>query len=288
MITSTSNGRIKQIVQLQKKSSLRKELDVYVVEGRKMFFEAKPAHMVQVFVSESFLKKEEQAKAFAAHMGVPLERVAVGLQDTGGSYTEGVAPWEVVSDSVMSVMSDTKTPQGVLCVLKQQHYQLEELLHTENPRLLLLENLRDPGNLGTILRTGEGAGISGVLLTEGCVDIYNPKTIRSTMGSLYRVPFFYIKEDQLSGVLSAIRKKGLPIYAAALTDSVAYWELSYREGCVFMIGNEANGLSQEMVAQADRTIHIPMDGAVESLNAAVAASILMYEASRQTNQSGDC
>ncbi len=283
MITSTGNQKIKHIIQLQKKASLRKELDVYVVEGRKMFFEARPAQLVQVFVSESFLKKQEQAEAFGKQMSLSEACVKKLMENPAAENLEpGVAPWEVVSDNVMSVMSDTKTPQGILCVLKQQHYKLEDMLKGESPRLVFLENLRDPGNLGTILRTGEGAGISGVLLTEGCVDIYNPKTIRSTMGSLYRVPFFYMKEEQLDEVLNTLRKKNLPIYAAALSHSVSYGELSYKDGCVFMIGNEANGLTDEMIAKADRAIHIPMEGCVESLNAAVAAAILMYESYRQT------
>lgn len=283
MITSTSNQKIKQIIQLQKKASLRKELDVFVVEGKKMFLEAKPAHMVQVFVSESFLKKHEQAKSFGEKMALSNSCIKKLIENPRAEIShEGAVPWEVVSDAVMGSMSDTKTPQGVLCLLKQQHYELEDLLKVEHPRLIFLENLRDPGNLGTIFRTGEGAGISGILLTEGCVDIYNPKTIRSTMGSLYRMPFFYIKEEQLDEVIKKLRNERLPIYAAALSHSVPYTALSFKEGCVFMIGNEANGLTDKMIGKADRTIHIPMEGCVESLNAAVAAAILMYESHRQT------
>ncbi len=234
-----------------------------------MFSEAAPEQIAQVYVSESFLARQEQRalvqeKCRAVQKGCPQ------------------IPWEVVSDHVMEAMSDTMTPQGILCVMRRQHARLEDMLSSETPRLLLLEDLRDPGNLGTILRTGEGAGISGVLLTRGCVDIYNPKTIRSTMGSLYRVPFLYMEDvDQ---VLAVLRSRRLPVYAAALAESVSYTELSYRGGCVFMIGNEANGLSRELTAKADRTVRIPMEGKVESLNAAVAASILMYEAYRQQCQ----
>lgn len=257
MITSTSNRYVKEIIQLQKKASLRKSRDVYIIEGKKMFSEADPAQIVEAYVSESFLDRQEN-RALLSDRQIPLE---------------------TVSDHVMEAMSDTKTPQGVLCVMRQMHYGLEDMLRSESPRLVLLENLQDPGNLGTILRTAEGAGISGVLLNEGCVDIYNSKTIRATMGSLFRVPFLYMEE--IGPVLERIRKRGIPIYGAALSDSRSYDALSYKNGCVFMIGNEAKGLSRELLEQGDAAVHIPMEGNVESLNAAVAAAILMYESYRQ-------
>lgn len=265
MITSTGNQQIKHIIQLQKKAALRKKEDVFVAEGRKMCAEAAPARIVQAFASESFLQRKEQAALIE-------EKRAAGV------------PVEIVSDNVMSAMSDTKTPQGVLCVVRQQHYALADMLSAKTPRLMLLEEVRDPGNLGTILRAGEGAGISGVLLTPGCVDIYNPKTIRSTMGSLYRVPFLYIEDTDM--LFDELHTKHLPVYAAALDPGAAknfsYETVDYRSGCVFAVGNEANGLTPELIARADACVHIPMEGQVESLNAAVAASILMYEAYRQT------
>ncbi len=257
MITSTGNQGIKEIIQLQKKSSLRKSRDVYIIEGKKMFSEAEPAQILQAYVSDSFLKRKE-------HRALLAEK-----------QVEAVP----VSDRVMEAMADTKTPQGVLCVMRQQHYTLADMLRNEAPRLILLENLQDPGNLGTILRAGEAAGIAGVLMTRGCVDIYNPKTVRATMGSLFRVPFLYMED--IDSVLDELRQRNLPVYGAGLEKSVSYDRLSYRKGCVFMIGNEANGLSSGLMEKADCAVHIPMEGRVESLNAAMAASILMYESYRQ-------
>ena len=163
--------------------------------------------------------------------------------------------------------------------MKQKKYTLEQLMDGKCPLLLVLENLQDPGNLGTMMRTAEGAGVTGVLLSRGSVDIYNPKTIRSTMGSIYRVPFLYT--DDLMGDMEKLHEKGITTYAAHLKGKGFYDEESYKEPTAFLIGNEGNGLSDELSEKAKQYIKIPMEGQLESLNAAVAAAILMYEASRQ-------
>ena len=147
------------------------------------------------------------------------------------------------------------------------------------PHLLVLEHLQDPGNLGTILRAGEGAGLTGVLMDSNTADIYSPKVVRATMGSLLRVPFAYVED--LGEALALLKKKKIRVYAAHLQGSNAYDRENYRKATAFLIGNEANGLSPETAAAADVRIRIPMLGEVESLNAAVAASVLMFEAARQ-------
>lgn len=153
------------------------------------------------------------------------------------------------------------------------------MLQQENGIWLILENVQDPGNLGTMFRTGEGAGISGVIMDKCTVDIYNPKTIRSTMGSIFRLPF-YITED-LHETIRQLQRRKICVYAAHLEGSVCYDEPDYRTGTAFLIGNEGNGLTAETTRLADAYIRIPMGGQLESLNAAMAAGILMYEANRQ-------
>ncbi|MCC8051867.1 MAG: RNA methyltransferase [Clostridiales bacterium] len=285
MITSTSNARVKDLIQLRKKAKERNERDVFVTEGPKMFRETPSERLLETFISESFYRKEKK------------------LFDDGRPVT-------VLSDRVFESVSDTRTPQGVLCVVRQFHYQLEDLMgrrpatasdagtsraitafeagdsmcqtgtaKVSAPLLIALENLQDPGNLGTILRTAEGAGVTGILLGPGCVDIYNPKVIRSTMGSIYRVPFYYTED--LRRDLQALRQKGVRWYAAHLEGSVPYDEISYNGPAGFLIGNESRGLTPETAALADQSIRIPMCGQVESLNASVAASLLIYEANRQ-------
>lgn len=186
--------------------------------------------------------------------------------------------YELVSAKVFREMSDTQTPQGILAVVKQRHSALSELVNGKNAHLLLLEDIQDPGNLGTMLRAGEGAGITGVVMSKGCVDIYNPKVIRSTMGSIYRVPFVYTED--FHGAIHEI-KKNCKVYAAHLKGEYYYDKGDYTGATAMIIGNEAKGIREETAALADTLIKIPMEGQVESLNAAVAASILMYEVYRQ-------
>jgi len=255
MITSTANAQVKNLGQLIKKSKVRTEQGVYVVEGVKMFQEAPKDELVKVYISEELYKKGTLKNS--------LEKV----------------PYEVLKTEVFNHVADTKTPQGVLCIMKQKKYTLEQLMDGNCPLLLVLENLQDPGNLGTMMRTSEGAGVTGVLLSRGCVDIYNPKTIRSTMGSIYRVPFLYT--DDLLADMEKLHEKGIITYAAHLKGKGFYDEESYKGPTAFLIGNEGNGLSDEISEKAKQYIKIPMEGKLESLNAAVAAAILMYEASRQ-------
>ena len=255
MITSTANAQVKALSKLIKNARARRQQQLYVVEGIRMFRETPKERIEKVYVSESFAKDP-------AHEGV----------------FEGT-DWEMLSDSVFAAVSDTKTPQGVLCVMKQYHYSLDDLAGKKHPFLMILENLQDPGNLGTILRTAEGAGVDGVILSRTSVDIYNPKTIRATMGSIYRMPFLYV--DQLEEILPELKRRGIRTYAAHLQGKNCYDEENYKEGTAFLIGNEGNGLTEGLSNCADVWIRIPMHGKLESLNAAVAASVLMYEVCRQ-------
>ncbi len=259
MITSTSNARVKQVVLWQTKAKARKEDGIFLVEGFKMFEEAPTQWVKEVYVSEDALIRIED--------DINIKKK---LHETR---------YEVVKNEVFRKMSDTLAPQGILCVVKRPNYDLESLLQEENPLLVVLENLQDPGNLGTILRTGEGAGVTGVILSEGAVDIYNPKTIRATMGSIYRVPFVY--EKDLLEVAKMLKNKGISSYAAHLSGKEYYDSFDFKKGCAFFIGNEGNGLSDALANAADAYLKIPMEGRVESLNAAVATALLMYEAHRQ-------
>jgi len=256
MITSTSNQQMKNLSLLMKKSKARNEQALFVVEGRKMAEEIPANWLKKTYVSESFLQANE---SFLANWD-----------------------YEVVSDSVFKAVSDTQTPQGILCLVKKPEYELEQLLAGEDTHLLILESIQDPGNLGTMLRTGEGAGISGVIMNQTTVDLFNPKTIRSTMGSIYRVPF-YVAQD-LKGTIQDLKKRGISVYAAHLKGTLSYDEPDYKKPTAFMIGNEGNGLSDEIADCADTYIKIPMQGQVESLNAAISATLLMYETNRQRRQ----
>lgn len=272
MITSHNNKAVKEIMQLNQRAKARNKQEVFVVEGTKMFAEAPAERIRKVYIAQ---------------------RAEAELRDMYGEKLSGL-DCETVADEVFDRMSDTKTPQGILCLVRQYHYHLEDLLAgrrksiyiSANPVLkqkrlffILLEDLQDPGNLGTIFRVGEGAGVNGIIMSRQTVDIYNPKTIRSTMGSIYRVPFLYT--ENIQEAIRTLQKNEIKVYAAYLGDAKYYDECDYYCSTAFLIGNEANGLRAETAACADERIRIPMEGKVESLNAAVASSVLLYEAYRQ-------
>ena len=255
MISSAQNTQVKNIIKLNQKAKARREQKLFVAEGRKMFLEAPENLIDRIYVAESMLEDEEVMQK--------VHRFS----------------WEAVENSVFRQMCDTQTPQGILTVLRQPSYQMEDLLKEKNPLIMVLENIQDPGNLGTIVRTGEGAGITGVIMSNGTVDIYNPKTIRATMGSIYRVPFCYA--ENMQAVMQKLKKCKIQTYAAYLEGSSVHDAQNYKEATAFLIGNEGNGLTRELAESADWRIRIPMCGKVESLNAGIASAILMYEAQRQ-------
>lgn len=259
MITSASNSRIKSLSALIKKSKERKNERAFVAEGIKMFLEAPEDWVLQVYVAESFLCEKENE--------ILLE---------GYNY-------EVVSDSVFTAVSDTQTPQGIMTVLRMPEYTLPQLMNGVKTHLLVLESIQDPGNLGTMFRAGEGAGISGIIMNHTTVDLFNPKTVRATMGSIYRVPYLVTKN--LEDTVMELKEKGVSFYAAHLKGTAEYDSCDYNKPTAFLIGNEGNGLSDMAAGLADTRIRIPMEGRVESLNAAVSASVLMYECSRQRRHS---
>ena len=280
MITSTQNSRVKAVLALRGKARERKKQGLFIVEGPRMFAELPPEDLREVYVSSEYMRQHE----------AEAEQLLRGKM------------YEEVSGEVFRAMSDTQNPQGILAVARQKAWTLADVLGKSSgreaerpgarggmihrpPLLVILETLQDPGNLGTILRAGEGAGVTGVIMNEESADIYNPKVIRSTMGAIFRVPFLVTPD--LRGTIREIREMGIRVYAAHLHGTAAYEEMDYREPSGFLIGNEAAGLTEETAALADARVIIPMAGRVESLNAAIAASVLLFEAARQRRDRKD-
>lgn len=262
IITSNSNEQIKNLIQLKEKAKVRKKEKSFIVEGIKMFSEIPPEDFIKAYISESFFKQNSD-KVLAYFKDNDIE-----------------ANYCLVSDSVFKKISDTVTPQGIMAIVRQKQYTLEDIIHKRNSDkscIVVLDKIQDPGNLGTIVRTGEGAGITGIIMSSTTADIYNPKVIRSTMGSIYRVPF--VITDNLPGAVDELKNAGVTTYAAHLKGEL-YNSGCLAKDCALMIGNEARGLSNEVAEKADRLIKIPMAGKVESLNAAIATAILMYEAAK--------
>lgn len=273
MITSLSNGKIKHLITLRDKGRARNKEGLFLAEGLKMFEEAPVGQLKEIYVSEVLWQELEKA--------TDENRTWKKLNEC---RKQGIFV-EQLSEEVFKKVSDTQTPQGILFVMEQLSYNLEILVKQalgrqaeggRMPLFLLLEDIQDPGNLGTMIRTGEGAGVDGVIMSRGTVDIYNPKTIRSTMGSLYRVPFLHVED--LAAAITILQQNGIRVYAAHLEGKQYFDELSYEGGSAFLIGNEGNGLRRETADMADTYLKIPMEGKLESLNAAVAAALLLYQA----------
>lgn len=276
IISSKDNKRIKYIRSLLEKGGIRKKNHSFVVEGIKLVDEAlEYGNVLDIIVSESLYEEIVSGD---------LTRNAL-LSDNGKHIIKQVklgTLLTVVSDTVFKSVSETITPQGVIAVVDMPESGLLEGGYLKKAyeksgkiKLLVLEDTADPGNMGTIMRTAEAAGVTGVIIGKGTVDIFNPKVVRSTMGSIFRLPFAYV--DDLKAVILGLKRDGISFYATHLKGKESYRDISYSDKAGILIGNEARGLSDEIANLADTYVIIPMQGKVESLNAAVAAALMMYE-----------
>ena len=261
-ITSASNSRVRRLVLLRQKAKERRQSQSFVIEGERLVLDAPTEQLEEVYITRA-----------------ALDRVGERIKPLEGKLI-------LLSEDAMAKAADTISPQGILAVARQPQYVLQDLLGNralqgsrKPPLLLILEDIQDPGNLGTMFRTAEAAGVTGILMSRGTVDVFNPKTVRSTMSSVFRMPF--VVTEDFHGALRELQEKGIRLYAACLQESRSYDRETYLGPCGFLVGNEGNGLTEETIRLADARIHIPMEGSIESLNAAMSAGILMYEALRQ-------
>ena len=251
MISSKNNGKIKSVRKILTSARERRSSGTFAVEGIRIVKEAPPETVEQLFISES-------------------------LFSAGTFPVDQYNNVEIISDEVYRSLSDTVTPQGVLAIVRQPSYALDLSLYEEGCRMVILDGIQDPGNLGTIIRTSEAAGVDMVIMSEDCADIYNPKVIRSTMGSIFRVPFIV---DDLVSVLEDLKAGGVAVYGAALEDAENLQDVSFEAKSAIVIGNEGNGISKGVLNSVNRKVRIPMEGQVESLNAAVSTALILYKMS---------
>lgn len=276
IISSKDNKKIKYLRSLLEKGSARKKNRQFIVEGIKLVDEALVYGKVcEIIISESLYKEIILDGLIKNALLADNGKNLIAYVNEGNSTT-------VVSDAVFKTVSETINPQGVVAVVTMPEYEIlneEFLAQTYNKtgkiKLLILEDTADPGNLGTIMRTAEAAGVTGVIMGRGTVDIFNPKAVRSTMGSIFRLPFIYVED--VRETIRELKKYGISFYAAHLKGKQSYKDVKYSDKAGILIGNEARGLSPETAELADIYIIIPMQGKVESLNAAVAAALMMYE-----------
>ncbi|SMF71467.1 RNA methyltransferase, TrmH family [Paenibacillus uliginis N3/975] len=261
-ILSLQNARVKSWTQLQEKKHRDKQ-NKFVVEG---------IHLVQ----EALISGADiECIAYDYDQGIPHELKE--LPDNG----QGVE-WIGVTEAIISKVSHTSTPQPVFAVVRKEKMTWDDLFAQKDKLVIVLDGLQDPGNVGTIIRSADASGVGGVILGKGCADLYNPKTLRSTMGSLFHLP---VIEGELTDILPQAREMGARLVTTSLEGQTTAFHYDFGGSCWIVIGSEGSGVSPEVSALVDDAIIIPMPGKAESLNAAMAASVLMFEALRQREYS---
>lgn len=254
LITSIQNPIIKNIIQLQKKKSARKKQGLFVVEGIRSVNEITSKDWVEYYVTTPEVTEE----------------IVPGLRE---------AKWIIVSEEIYKLISETESPQGALAVVKNVEHSLETFKIKDDGFYLLLENIQDPGNLGTMIRTAHAFGVDGVFISKGSVDVYSPKVVRSTMGSLFHIPLVVGLDSE--EIVSYLKNAGIRLYATHLSDkSKDIFNVEFNEKLAIVIGNEGNGISEVIKEESDEHMIIPMPGGSESLNASIATSICLYEVMR--------
>lgn len=275
-LTSVNNDRVKDITKLIKSAKRRRESRSFVAEGIRLVSEVPPEKLISLYIEETFYEKLDKSQDYDES---DFER---GFRDRIMALIKAAEEKEsffLVNDAVMYKLSDTETPQGILAVVEMQDMEAENLLTDDDmPFIIVMDGLQDPGNMGTIIRTAEGAGVTGILISSDSVDPYSPKVVRATMGALFRMKLC-ISTD-LKGDISLLKEKGITVFGTHLSGKEFYDE-DFRIPSAFLIGNEGKGLKDDVAETADRLLRIPMKGRVESLNAGVSAAVVMYEVLRQ-------
>ena len=259
VLTSTQNAQVKQWKQLLKKRDERELRHEYIVEGE---------HMVQEALNEgvvnALLLQEDKKEHFSALLSM--------------SQRQDICVY-LLSSNIISAICDTKTPQGILAVCKMY----DNVSQFTTKYVVALENVQDPGNVGTIIRTLDAIGNASLLLTKRSVDVYSPKTLRASMGGVFRVPIVVCEE--MTSTLDDMTAQGYDVYAGSL-HGLPFYDRPYNgtKNICLLIGNEGAGLSDEILRHATHQVKLPMYGKAESLNAGVACAVMLYDFVRIDNQ----
>ncbi|MEK6657168.1 MAG: RNA methyltransferase [Nitrospirota bacterium] len=259
-ITSKLNPLVKSVHLLKSKRAA--ESDLFICEGIKLVEEAVNSGSLirYVFISDKFCKSKTNGPFIKKIKGLGLDVIHT-------------------ADSIVDYLSDVVTHQGIIAVVKKGFYQDDKLFDGANGIILLLYKLQDPGNLGTIIRVAEAGGVKGIIITDGTVDPYNPKTVRATMGSIFRMPI--AKIDDASNFIKKVKDldyKSIGFFPKAKEE---YFNADLTGPIILTFGHEAAGLPVEIGRLMDMQLKIPMSGDVESLNVAVSAAVVIYESMRQ-------
>lgn len=261
-IISSKQNRLVKLARKISSGIEKGRRDLFLIEGVRLVEEAlaEKIEIEHIFVSPK-LESTGRGRALLARieaLDLPLVRAR---------------------DEVLASISEVKTPQGIIALAKKRAWSLSDLLPSRAPALLLVAcQVRDPGNLGALLRAADAAGATGALLCTGCADPYNPKTARAAMGALFRLPLLALG---FAPIKDFLRENKIQLVAAHQRAQLKHTDIDFKRPTALAIGGEAEGLPEEVLAAADTTARIPMSPAVESLNAAIAGAIFLYEAARQ-------
>ena len=256
MITAKDNEKVKYTKSLLKTKNRTKE-SKFIIEGYRILTLAIEcnADIEYVFINEDFENKEEYISFLET-----LKEKNMKIYKT--------------TNKIFGDLVDTENTQGILGVVRFKQKNIEESLDDDSKFVLVLDRIQDPGNMGTIIRTADAAGIDAIIALKGCVDIYNPKVIRSTMGSIFDMNVIHTTQDE---AVRLLKLKNFDIVSSYLDTNNFYNSVEYNYKTALVIGNEANGINEELVSKSDVLVKIPIYGKAESLNAAISSAILMYE-----------
>lgn len=277
LITSSKNTFVKRIKSLKLRKNREKE-GLFIVEGLRFVEEGikAGAEFNSIILTDSFynkIKNNSGANTSSSLLAGYLDMVMGMDKEKGGAV--------VVADYIFQDMCETDNPQGVMGIVKAMNGEgLEDMdaITRDRSFVVVLDTLQDPGNMGTVIRTAHAAGACCIIVSEGCVDVYNPKTLRATMGSVFHVPV--INGGKTAEIVRVLQKAGYKVYASHLKGDKSIYEMEYNGKVAVIIGNEGRGISDEVAEAADCLVKIPMPGGAESLNASVAAGLLIYEVVR--------
>ena len=255
-ISSKDNEKVKYTKSLLKSKNRQKE-SKYIIEGYRILTLAIEcnADLDYVFINETFEEKEEHKNFLNI------------LEDNNIKVFK-------TTNKIFKELVDTENTQGILGVIRFKEKKIEHNINQEDKFVLILDRIQDPGNMGTIIRTADAAGVDAIIALKGCVDIYNPKVIRSTMGSIFDMNIIHATQDD---AVNFLKSNDFNIVSSYLQTDNYYHETTYDGKIALVIGNEANGINDELIAQSDKLVKIPIYGNAESLNAAISAAVLMYE-----------
>ncbi len=263
VISSKENRYIKLWRQLSADGRARRKQGLFACEGARLCMDA----ALSGIAVQAVLYTEKAATVYAAQLHPVLDAAVCAFE---------------ITPQLAQYMADTASPQGVFCICEMPHAAELPALSPKG-RYLALEDIQDPANLGTVIRTAEALGLNGLLLSAGCCDVYSPKVLRGSMGGVFRLPLLHTAD--MATAVTTLRGQGFRLYACVPdADAQNICNTDLGDGCICIIGNEGNGLRENTIAACDARITIPMDGRAESLNAAMAAGIVMWELKRRGAQ----